>query len=91
MALDVITGLFVSLKNKTFQSSIMREGLFHKCGSIATLLLGVLCDYGQQFLDLGFDIPVTLAICTYISVMEIGSIKENIQKLNPEIKDGGTK
>lgn len=91
MVLDILTGFIVSIKNKTFQSSIMREGLFHKCGSISTILLGVLCDYGQQFLDLGFNVPVTLAICTYISVMEIGSIKENINKLNPQIKDGGTK
>lgn len=85
IALDFVTGLINALKNKAFNSSVMREGLYHKSGSLLCMLLGVLIDYGQTILDLGFTAPVGIAICTYIVLMEIGSIFENVGKINPEI------
>ena len=86
IAFDVITGLLYAVKRKKWKSSIMREGLFHKMALIIFIALAVFCDYGQQFLDLGFKLPITNAVLVYISIMEIGSCKENLDKLNPEIK-----
>lgn len=82
---DLLTGIVKALKNKEFTSTIMREGLYHKAGSILCILLGLMVDKAQEFVDLGVSIPVTLAICSYIILMETGSIIENVCEINPEI------
>ena len=83
--MDMITGLIKAFKKKEYTSSVMREGLFHKAGSVLVIVLGVLVDYAQGFLDLGVTIPLAAAICTYIIMMEIGSIIENVCEINPRI------
>ena len=85
IALDFVTGLIKAFKEKNYNSSVMREGLYHKSGSILCVLFGVLVDYAQMFLDLGSTIPVATGICGYIVLMEIGSIIENLCAINPEI------
>lgn len=85
IALDFVTGLIKAFKEKCYTSTIMREGLFHKCGSILCVAFGSLVDYAQQYLDIGITVPVATAICTYIIVMECGSIIENIGTINPDI------
>lgn len=83
--LDMITGVIKAFKEKNYTSSIMREGLFHKCGSIVCVVFGILVDYAQTFLDLGITIPVAVSICVYVCLMEIGSIIENVCAINPQI------
>lgn len=83
--LDIVTGLVNAFKSRKYTSSVMREGLFHKCGSILCILFGVLVDYAQGFLDLGVNVPVAISICGYIVLMEVGSIIENVCSINPEI------
>ena len=83
--LDFITGLVKAFKNKEYTSTIMREGLYHKVGSILVIGFGALVDYGQSFLDLGVTVPVGISVCGYVVLMEIGSIIENICLINPEI------
>ena len=82
---DLITGLIKAFKEKNYDSSVMREGLFHKCGSVLCVVFGVLVDYTQVYLDLGVTLPVAVSICGYVVVMEIGSIVENVCAINPEI------
>lgn len=82
---DLITGLIKAFKEKNYDSSVMREGLFHKCGSVLCVVFGVLVDYTQGYLDLGVTMPVALAICGYVVMMEIGSIIENVCAINPDI------
>lgn len=83
--LDFITGIIKAFKNKEFTSSIMREGLFHKAGSIVVIAFGALVDYAQGFMDLGVSIPLAGAICVYVTLMEIGSIVENVCIINPSL------
>lgn len=83
--MDMITGIIKALMGKTFTSTIMREGLFHKCGSILCIVFGVMVDYAQNMIDLGVTIPVASSLCCYIILMEIGSIIENVCQINPEI------
>ena len=83
--MDLLTGIVKALKGKKFTSTLMREGLYHKAGSILCILLGVLVDYAQTTIDLGVAVPVTIPICSYIVLMEIGSIIENVSEINPEI------
>lgn len=63
----------------------MREGLYHKSGSILLIVFGLLVDYAQRFIDLGIDVPIAIMFCSYIILMEIGSIIENIGAINPEM------
>lgn len=83
--LDLITGLIKAFKTKEYTSSIMREGLFHKVGSILVVSFGVLVDYAQSYLDLGVNVPIATSICVYIVLMEIGSIIENLCTINPNL------
>lgn len=83
--LDFITGVIKAFVSKQFTSSIMRQGLFHKAGSILVVVFGALVDYAQPYIDLGVSIPVASTICLYICLMEIGSIIENVCVINPRI------
>ena len=83
--LDMATGLVKAFKEKNYCSSIMREALFHKCGSALCVAFGVLVDYAQTLIDLGQTIPIATPICAYIILMEIGSIIENVCAINPDI------
>lgn len=83
--LDLITGLVKAFKEKNYSSSIMREGLYHKVGSVLTIGFGFLVDYAQTIVDLGVTIPVATSVCVYIVLMEIGSIIENVATINPDI------
>ena len=83
--LDLLNGLVKALKNKTYTSTIMREGLFHKCGSLLCIAFGGLVDYAQLYLDLGTTVPVAVSVCIYIVLMEIGSTIENVCEINPGI------
>lgn len=83
--LDMVTGLVKAFKQKRFDSSIMREGLFNKSATIIIVGLSVLLDYGQTVLELGSHLPITIAVCTYISLMECGSIYENVCRINKSL------
>lgn len=85
IVLDFFSGIIKAYKEKAYSSTIMREGLYHKCGSILCMMLGALVDYAQTIVDLGVTMPVANAICVYIILMECGSIVENISVINPEI------
>ncbi len=81
----MITGLIKAFKEKAYTSSVMREGLFHKSGSIVCIVFATLVDYAQTLVDIGVTVPVAISVCAYIILMEIGSIIENLCKINPEI------
>ena len=82
---DSISGNISSCANHIWKSSEMRRGLYHKFGSILLVSLAYLIDYAQKFVDLGFQIPIAAGVCTYIILMELGSIIENIGKINPNL------
>lgn len=85
MLLDIVTGLVKAFKEKDYNSSIMREGLWHKCAYILCIVFIVTVDYAQMYMDLGFDIPLIESVCTYIALNEFGSIIENLAMINPKL------
>lgn len=85
IVLDFVTGLTKAFKNGSFSSTKMREGLFHKAGLVLVVVLGVLVDYAQGYLDLGISVPVAAAVCTYVILMEVSSILENVCQITPEL------
>ena len=72
--MDIITGIAQAAKNKTLDSSKMRDGLFHKIGFMFAVVLSCLCEYAMIWLDLGFDIPMIGGVCTFIFLTELVSI-----------------
>lgn len=85
IVLDFVTGLTKAFKSGSFSSTKMREGLFHKAGLVLVVVLGVLVDYAQSYLDLGISVPVAAAVCTYVILMEISSILENVCQITPDL------
>lgn len=92
MLLDVVSGnLLHALILKDWKSSAMRLGLAHKLFFILCIVLGMLLDIAQKYVNLDLNtnisIPFTIAFCGYIIVCEIGSIKENLVQGNSQLAD----
>lgn len=85
IAFDVLTGWLKAIATKTTNSSIMRSGLFHKLGEIVAIIFGYVCEYSLPLIGVDIDIPFAVAIGTYIVLMELASIIENISKINPRL------
>lgn len=80
---DIITGIIKALANEGLNSTILRKGLFHKLSEILSACGSGLLEYGVQYAKLNFTIPLASAVCTYICVMELISIIENLCEINP--------
>lgn len=85
MLLDLISGVIKALKGKNLNSSVMRDGIFKKAGSVLVMLLGALVDYGQAYIDMGVSVPVASIFCGVIIMTEIVSIIENACIINPHL------
>lgn len=85
IAFDIVTGLIKSLSMHSYQSSVMRQGLFHKLGEIICFIFGVICDIFLPYLGVKIPVSIAQSICVYIVVMEIGSVVENLGEINPDL------
>lgn len=85
MALDFLSGTIVAIIRHEWTSKVMREGLLHKCSLLLCVALGVVLNVGQHYLELGISIPVYQCISAYITLMEAGSVIENVCKVNPQL------
>ena len=83
--LDVITGILKAGYEQNIQSTIMRKGLYHKLAEILGIFLSTIIENGAQYININIGFPFSLAIISYISVMEILSIIENICGINPDL------
>lgn len=87
MGLDILLGLAGAVKNRDVQSSKMREGLWHKAGSVGLIVLAYVLEVAVDHVDLGIVFPGVIVVCAYIILMEVGSCLENLVVLNPELKN----
>lgn len=85
IAFDIITGLIGAIKNGTYKSSVMREGLFHKIGEIMAIIFSYGCEMAFPYVGITVTIPICRSILIYIIIMETGSIIENITHISPEL------
>ena len=84
--LDVMTGIAKGASQHNLSSEKMKSGFWHKMGIIAALVVAGLLDAAAATgLDLGFEVPVFEGVCTYVVLMELLSILENIAEINPEL------
>ncbi len=87
MGMDILLGLAGAVKDHDVQSAKMREGLWHKCGSISLIVLAYILEIAVDHVDLGIVFPGVIVVCAYIILMEVGSCLENLVVLNPELKN----
>lgn len=79
--LDIVTGYLGALIKKSVSSSKMRTGLIKKAIIIVVISAAVLLQVGQQYVDLGFDVPIVSPVCAIVIWMELTSILENADKI----------
>lgn len=85
--LDWVTGLSTALVSGTFKSSKMRKGIGNKLGEIFAMVLIYVLSFFLPLLGImnGNSINVLpLILASYIVIMEVGSMVENITKLSPK-------
>lgn len=77
--IDICVGTIKSLRNKTWKSSIFRNGLYKKFSEVSIISLCILID--KYFIDVvGASTNLYSASCTYVIIMEILSTLENFSK-----------
>lgn len=89
VVIDYALGVIGAVIHKTFSSSVMREGLIHKFTYLVAIALAEIIVLLSGYLDLGFVYVGAIVglVLVWISLTEIGSILENIVKINPELGD----
>lgn len=84
--MDYGTGVANAIMHHQISSGKMRNGLWHKFAYIVVICTAILIEWGAQWLDLGFDLPLVAPVLISIALIEITSILENCVKINPELK-----
>ena len=87
MLIDFVSGYVAAAAQGDVDSSVMRQGLYRKFGTVLILFTSGVIDWAETKIPLGFEVPIFFATVTYVVVMELTSILENIVKLNPGLQD----
>lgn len=88
IVLDVCSGLAAAYARREVESPKLREGLWHKTGYVFVLFCSILIEWAMnKGMDLGFNLPLVMPICVWISLMEVVSTLENAAKINPELSN----
>ena len=93
MVLDYATGTAAALRSGEWSSKVARDGLWHKVGSVATVLIAGLLDLvmGQLLGNVGTALPFTYTVLlcplviTWYILTEAGSVVENAGKMGANI------
>ena len=83
--LDIITGLIKAFYTKTFSSSVMRQGLFHKLGELLAVAILYGAEIALPMIGVEANLPLFPAGVGYCTLMELGSIIENLRSFTPGI------
>ena len=83
---DIITGIIKALYQGGIDSTKLRMGLYHKLSEVITVIGCGLLEYGTNYIDLGFNVPVLKVTSVYICIMELISIIENICEVNEPLR-----
>ena len=92
MILDYLTGTLAAISHGEWDSAIARQGLWHKLGSIAAILVAAGLDItlGVVLPQIGVNyehIILTPVVALWYLLTELGSIVENIDKLGAPVPD----
>ena len=91
MALDYLTGTVAACKDGDWNSAKAREGLWHKGGMIAVVVVAAIADWIMvlvaEYIPIGIEWPgiiMPLVLSWYI-ITELGSILENAVKMGAAV------
>lgn len=89
IVIDYITGVIYAIKDQSFDSTIMRQGLWHKVSYLVVIVVGYIIDRLCAYydLDLFYSGSILALIIVWVVLTEIGSILENLVKINPKFSD----
>ena len=86
IVLDVISGVAAAYARREVESPKLRQGLWHKVGYFFVVFCSIVIEWAMtKGMNLGFNLPLVMPICVWISLMEIVSTLENSAKINPEL------
>lgn len=82
---DIITGIIKAVYKEGLNSTVLRQGLFHKLSEILAVGGAWLLEYAISYINLGISLPLINVVSVYICIMELISIIENICIINPQL------
>ena len=82
---DYITGIVGAVMRGNLSSTKMREGLGHKFAYLCVFFIAWFIDFETEHIDIGFHSALTQVVTAGIVLIELSSIIENIDKINPEL------
>ena len=82
---DYITGIVGAVMHGNLSSTKMREGLGHKFAYLCVFFIAWFIDFEMRHIDIGFRSALTPIVTVGIVLIELSSIIENIDKINPEL------
>lgn len=87
VVIDYVTGIIGSVVTHSFSSTIMRTGLWHKLAYLVAIIVGLVLEHLSEYYELGFVFAetITTMIIIWIVITEVGSILENLVKINPNL------
>lgn len=84
IGLDVVSGIVKAFYKHEYDSSIMRQGAYHKFCEIFIIFISVLSDYLLTSVNVNIGVDLVPIVLSYFAVMEICSTIENIGAINPQ-------
>lgn len=88
VAFDTISGLIKAFATNAFNSTKVKEGIFHKAALILIMVMSAVIDILSGFIpSMPFTVPLTQGCCLLIIGMECMSVLENVCAINPALKD----
>lgn len=85
IGMDVVSGMVKAFSTTGFDSSVMRQGFYHKLSEVLAVGLLAAADFYLPIVGVNVDVSFSAIGCAYFVLMEIGSIIENIGTINPEL------
>lgn len=85
IGMDVASGMLKAFSTNGFDSSMMRQGFYHKLSEVLAVGLLAAADFYLPIVGVNVDVSFSAIGCAYFVLMEIGSIIENIGMINPEL------
>lgn len=85
IAFDIITGVVKAAKKGALNSTALRRGMYSKLSEFIAVAGSGLMEYGFNYFNYT-AIPLMGGVTTYICIMELISILENLAEINPNLE-----
>lgn len=82
---DIATGITKALYTNGLNSTALRQGLFHKLSEGMAIVGSGLLEFGARYVGFNYELPVLGVVVSYICMMELISVLENLSVVNPDL------